>query len=138
MLVEDYRRNGMSHEQALHAARLKLGQRTQLREAHRETRGLPLFEEFLRDVRYGLRALRNNLGFTAGAVLTLAVGIAVNTAIFTAYKAVAFGPVETSEPQRFIQITGSNGQQSFSYPIRCVRLRLGSQSVCLAPPWFRI
>src|SRR5439155_19674948 len=60
LLAEEHSRRGMTREQALRAARLELGGLAQLREAHREIRGLPLLDAFLRDVHYALRALRKN------------------------------------------------------------------------------
>src|SRR5260370_3816358 len=116
MLVEDNVRRGMSPEQAQRAARLELGGRTQLREAHRAARGLPWLETFFQDVHYALRALRRNPGFTAIAVLTLALGIGVNTAVFTAYNAIALRPVQAKEPNRLVQIGRSDRNASFSYP----------------------
>src|SRR4029077_11892073 len=116
MLAEDYVRRGMTPEQALRAARLELGGYTQLREAHRAVRGLPWLETFFQDVQYALRALRRNPGFTAIAVLTLAVGIGVNTAVFTAYNAMALRPVQAKEPTRLMQIIRSNRDTLFSYP----------------------
>jgi predicted permease len=63
-----------------------------------------------------VRALRKNPGFTAIAVLTLAVGIGVNTAVFTAYNAAILRPVQAAEPQRIIQITRTTRDAFFSYP----------------------
>lgn len=116
MLAEDKIRRGMTPEQARHAAHLEFGGLTQLREAHRETRGLPLLDALLKDLQYALRALRKNAGLTAIAVLTLATGIGVNTAVFTAYNAVALRPMQTPEPHRMMQITRSSGDDFFSYP----------------------
>jgi macrolide transport system ATP-binding/permease protein len=116
MLAEDYSRRGMTPHEARRAARLEFGGSTQLREAHRETRGLPLLEAFLQDVHYALRALRKSPGFTAIATLTLATGIGVNTAIFTAYNSVALRPMQAPEPSRLVQVTRSTRDQFFSYP----------------------
>src|SRR5271166_2038079 len=98
LLAEDYTRRGMSPEEARRAARLELGGRAQLQEAHRAVRGLPALETFAQDIGYAVRALRKNPGFTAMAVLTLAVGIGVNSAVFTAYNAVALRPLQAKDP----------------------------------------
>lgn len=116
MLAEDHIRRGLTPEQARRAALLEFGGVTQLRETHREIRGLPLLETFLQDVQYSLRMLRNNPGFTAIAVLTLAIGIGVNTAIFTAYNAVALRPVQAPESGRLVQVTRTTGDPFFSFP----------------------
>ena len=116
MLAAEHRRRGLTDDEALRQARVDLGGLAQLREAHREVRGLPRLESVLKDIRYAVRALRRNPGFTAVAVLTLAVGIGVNTAIFTAYDAVVLRPLDAADPDRMVQITRSTRDQFFSYP----------------------
>ena len=59
----------------------------------------------LQDLRYGLRMLATNPGFTAVAVVTLALGIGVNTALFTAYNAVALKLLPVEEPDRVVRVT---------------------------------
>lgn len=81
---------------------------------------LTILDTVVKDLRYGLRQLRCNPGFTAVAVIALALGIGVNTAIFTVYKAVILRPVEARDPGRIVNIalvhSSGNANFLFSYP----------------------
>src|SRR6202790_373677 len=119
MHIEDNLRAGMSLDEARRNALIKLGGWTQVQENYRERRGLPVLETLAQDIQYGARVLRKSPGFTAVAVLTLALGIGVNTAIFTAFDALILRPRPVKDPERLVSIFRTSPGESrggLSYP----------------------
>ncbi len=108
-------RAGGETQESHYSARRQFGNTLLLREESREMWGWGSVDRLMQDLRYGVRMLVHNPSFTLVAVLTLAVGIGVNTAIFTAFNAVALRPLEVPEPERVMELTGGPQYGFFSY-----------------------
>src|SRR5678809_349233 len=102
MQIEDHLRQGMSPDEARYQALRKFGGVEQVKETYRDRRGLPALETVLRDLAYGFRMLRRSPGTTLVAILSLAFGIGVNTALFSAVDAVVLQSLPVREPDRLI------------------------------------
>jgi predicted permease len=111
--IEDNLRAGMSPEAARRDALIKLGGLEQTKETIRERRGLPLVEVLLQDLRYGVRMLLKNPGFTTVAAATLALGIAVNATMFSLVSAFLLRRPPGREPERVAVVTSINPAQGF-------------------------
>src|SRR5262249_15459710 len=114
MHIEDNLRAGMTPQQARRDALLKLGGLEQTKEMYRERRRLPFLETFLNDLRYSCRALRKNPGFTTVAVLTLALGVAVNATMFSLVSAFLLRRPPGRDPDRVAVISSVNPAHVFN------------------------
>src|ERR1044072_7224571 len=83
LLVEENIHRGLSPGEAHRAARLKLGNLVSLKEAHRETRGLPVVDTLFQDLRFTFRILRRDLGFAFFAIFIVGLGIGASALIFS-------------------------------------------------------
>src|SRR5437879_3602208 len=95
---------GMTPEEARFAARRKIGALVQIKGECREERRVDLIENWIRDLRYALRLLSRNPSFTAVAVMTLAMGIGANTAIFSVVRSIVFHSLPFRDPERLVWI----------------------------------
>jgi putative ABC transport system permease protein len=123
LLEDEFQRRGMTPNEAHAAARQAYGGVEQAKQSHRDERSILWLEQSIQDFRHAGRALARSPGFTLVAVITLALGIGVNTTIFCAYNAVALKPLPVFDAKRVVRLerwlkSGYLGdlQYDFSYP----------------------
>ena len=117
--IEELMAGGMSRKEAAHAARREFGNLTLMEEDSRAVWQWPSIEGFFADLRYAFRMLRKSPGFASVAILTLALGIAVNTTVFTAFDALFLRPRPVKDPDSLailLRINAGGRDGRFSYP----------------------
>ncbi len=120
--TEQFVREGMSRDEAVHAARRAFGNTTLIEERGREAWQWLRLESLLADARFALRQLRRSPGFAVTAVLTLALGIGANTAIFTLVDSIMLRPLPYPQQERLMAIYSiDNGQRGGYFPKGWVR-----------------
>jgi predicted permease len=110
MLSEDNVRRGMTREEARRAALIRVGGAASLRERHREARGLPALDTLLHDLRFAVRLLIKNRWFTAAVVVALALGVGVNTTVFTVINGWNLRDLPVDEPSRLMHLGTRDAQ----------------------------
>jgi putative ABC transport system permease protein len=103
--TEEYVAKGIAPEEARRKALLDIGGIEKCKEECRDVRGVNFVDSLVQDLRYGVRMLRKNPGFTAVAVLTLAIGIGANTAVFTVLNGVLLRPMPFPEADRLFLVS---------------------------------
>jgi len=134
MLTADHERRGLRPEAARLAARRDFGGVEQMKDVYREARGVNAIEHIWRDIAYAGRALRKSPGFTIAVVLTLALGIGANTAVFTLIDAISWRNLPVHDPDSLLlvgRIRLGRSETGFTYP-QARALRDASSGATLA------
>jgi len=108
LLQDEFRRRGMSADEARLAAKRAYGGVEQAKELHRETRSWIWLEQVRQDTRFSIRTLWSSPVFSLTTVLTLALGIGANTAIFSVINAVMLKTLPVRNPEQLIQVNMAN------------------------------
>ncbi|HEX4633921.1 MAG TPA: ABC transporter permease [Gemmatimonadales bacterium] len=109
--TEENLRTGMASEEAARRARIAFGGTESVREEHRDARGTRWLEDAVADARYGFRSLLRNPALAATAIITLALGIGANAAIFSAVNGVILRPLPFAGPDRLVKLSEDNPEK---------------------------
>src|ERR1041385_6607571 len=111
LLAAEHVRRGMTADQAERAARLEFGGVAQLREAHREVRGLAFLDILRQDLRITFRTLRRDAGFTTFAILIVGLGIGASSTIFSVVSALLLRSLPFQDPGRLVWIANDGKEE---------------------------
>jgi putative ABC transport system permease protein len=111
--AEQHQARGLSPDAAARRARIDFGGIESVREAHRDARGMRWLEDFLADARHSIRSLRRSPVLALAAILTLALGIGANTAIFSAVNAVILRPLPFPEAEHLVMLWEENPEKGW-------------------------
>ncbi len=119
-LTDEYIERGLTPADATRLARVRLGGVTQLKEEQREQRGVPVLDHLWQDARYAVRVFRRNPGFTLVGILTIALGVGVNTIVFTLLNAVAFKQLPVANADTLVRVerwfqSGARGDVQYAF-----------------------
>src|SRR5260370_25634119 len=116
--VSKFIQSGLPPQEAKRKARLEFGGMEQLKEEHRDARGVTFIETLLQDIRFGLRILGRTPVITCVAILSLALGIGANTAIFSLINTVMLRMLPVQKPQELVQLGRLNPKRPANPPPR--------------------
>ncbi len=134
-VAQQFLARGLSRAEAERRARIALGGVEPVKEACRDARGVSLVETALQDLRYAARALAARPAFTLAAVSTLALGLGLNAAVFTAVRSVLLRPLPYREPERLVRIWPDRTISNAELLAFQSRLRSFEQVAAFSPGW---
>jgi putative ABC transport system permease protein len=114
---DKYVKSGMTLDEATRLVRMEFGGLDQVKEECRDARGTQWIDNFLQDLRYAVRTLSGNRGFAAVAIVSLALGIGANTAIFSLIDSLMLKTLPVSHPEQLLQVIRLKDRDSFSNPV---------------------